>query len=149
MKKVYLAARYTRREELRKYREILQSYGVEVTSHWLDESIAQTSQMGDHPEEFYVATANLDLEDVKRADTLIFFAEDPLQGTPRGGRHVEFGYAVALMQSGEWDTIARILVIGPHENVFHYVDGVFHFESFDKLLEVYKQEREELELHGV
>ena len=125
-----------------KYREILQSYGVEVTSRWLDEP-ANASAIGDYN------AATIDLEDVKKADTLIFFAENPLVGVPRGGRHVEFGYALALMQSGEWGTIERILVIGEKENVFHNLEEVQHFESFEILVEKYVQERNELELHGV
>jgi hypothetical protein len=82
--------------------------------------------MGDDSEEFYVYTANIDVEDVKAADILIFFAEDPLVGVKRGGRHVEFGIA--------WTLGKPIYVINFKENVFHYLKGVEHFESVDDLI---------------
>lgn len=141
MKRVYLAARYDRRDELREYREILTSYGIEVTSRWLDETEPLNSQMGQHSEDFYILTARIDLEDVDDADTIIFFSEDPLVGYRRGGRHVEYGYA---LKGGK-----DIIVIGPKENVFHYGTGAIHFESFEQFLSIYKQLRAEREYFGV
>lgn len=119
---VYLAARYDRRDELRGYRKVLEYYGFEVTSRWLDEQEPLDSQMGQHSEEFYRETSKIDLEDVSRANGLIFFSENPLEGFRRGGRHVEFGYALA-----EGKPIA---VVGPRENVFHYTPNVYQFKSF-------------------
>lgn len=135
--KAYLAARYSRRDELREYKKILEAEGIEVTSRWLDEQEPLNSQMGQHSLDFYITTANVDIEDVNRADILIFFAEDPLVGVPRGGRHVEFGYAWALGKD--------IYVCGFKENVFHYLKGVSHFENFEDLLNKKPWEEKELE----
>jgi hypothetical protein len=124
--KVYLAAQYARRDELRAYRYILENHlGIEVTSRWLDEKEPLNSQMGQHPEYFYVETATFDLEDVDKADAVIFFSENPLVGVPRGGRHVEYGYA---FKGGK-----TIFVVGPKENVFHYIGKVHHFDTFEDL----------------
>jgi hypothetical protein len=125
MQKVYLAARYDRRDELREHRKVLNSLNIYVTSRWLDEQEPLNSQMGQHSEEFYIETARVDLEDVDAADTIIFFSENPLEGFRRGGRHVEYGYA---LKGGK-----NIVVVGPRENVFHYGIGATHFDSFEDL----------------
>ena len=76
---------------------------------------------------YFQEQAVIDLEDVDRADSLLFFAEDPLIGTPRGGRHVEFGYALAKGK--------RCIVIGGEENIFHYLPNVMHFPTVSAFLE--------------
>ena len=85
--KAYLASQYPRRNELRIYVDMLESVGIEITSRWLDESEPLESEMGEHSEEFYTRTAAINLEDVDKSDILIFFAESPLVGIKRGGRH--------------------------------------------------------------
>jgi nucleoside 2-deoxyribosyltransferase len=129
--KVYLAAQYARRDELRQYKSVLNTLGVEVTSRWLEEKEPLNSQMGQHSEEFYVETATIDLEDVEKADAVIFFSENPLVGVVRGGRHVEFGYAMKADKP--------IYVIGPKENVFHYIGRVYHFDTFYDFVETFKK----------
>lgn len=123
---IYIAGRYSRRDEFRQVRDKLIKRGHTVTSRWLDENEPLNSQMGQHSSEWYVATQCVDLTDVELADAILFFAEDPLVGTPRGGRHVEFGFALGLGQ--------RIHVIGPKENVFHYNPMVTHYSSLEDFL---------------
>jgi len=129
--KVYLAAQYARRDELRTYKEVLNSLGIEVTSRWLYEQGSLTGDMGEEKEHFYIETAKIDLEDVDAADAVIFFSEDPLVGIKRGGRHVEYGYAVKGQKP--------VYVIGPKENVFHYIDRVYHFDTFNEFVETFKK----------
>jgi nucleoside 2-deoxyribosyltransferase len=124
--KVYLAAQYARRDELRQYREQLNAQGIYVTSRWLNERESLTTNMGDHSVDFYIETANIDIEDIDAADALVFFAEDPLVGIKRGGRHVEFGYALAKGKP--------IYVINYKENVFHYLQGIQHFDTFEDFI---------------
>jgi nucleoside 2-deoxyribosyltransferase len=112
--KIYIAGRYSRRDEFREVAKQLIAMGHEVTSRWLQEDEPLQSHMGDHTPEWYAHTALIDLADINEAAAVLFFAEDPKVGTPRGGRHVEFGYALA---KGKF-----IFVIGPEENVFHYGD---------------------------
>jgi nucleoside 2-deoxyribosyltransferase len=131
--KVYLAAKYDLRDEMREHRERLKEVGIEVTSRWLDEQGSLDGNMDDKDEEFYSATARVDLEDVLAATFIIFFAEDPRVGVPRGGRHVEFGYALALNKP--------IAVIGPRENIFHHLTyaGIRHFTSLEAFIKEFKK----------
>jgi nucleoside 2-deoxyribosyltransferase len=81
------------------------------------------------------AYALQDVEDVKAADVLVFWT-DPTKAIVRGGRHAEFGMAVILG--------IPILVVGKeHENIFHYLSDVTHFETWydvrEKLYETYVQ----------
>lgn len=125
--KIYIASRYSRRDEMREVARSLKKFNVEVTSRWLYEDKPLDTHMGDDSDEFYVETARIDLEDIDSASIVIFFSEDPRIGTPRGGRHVEFGYALARGK--------RIYVIGPKENVFHYGHKrISHFETLNHLL---------------
>lgn len=116
--KIYIAGRYSRRDEFREVAKQLEEMGHEVTSRWLQENEPLQSHMGDHTPEWYAKTAQTDLEDISAADAVLFYAEDPKVGTPRGGRHVEFGYAIA---QGKF-----IFVIGPEENIFHYGNPFIH-----------------------
>ena len=67
----------------------------------------------------FEAIAVQDLIDVDNADVLVVYTEP--YGTPvsGGGRHVETGYAL-----GKGKTV---LVVGPHENVFHWHPNVYTF----------------------
>ena len=57
--------------------------------------------------------ASEDLEDIRRADVVICFTEEPRSNNSRGGRHVEFGYALGLGKT--------IVIVGPRENVFYCI----------------------------
>ena len=132
MSVIYLAARYGRREELCGYREQLRALGHIVTSRWLDgaHQIYQGQPLGrDYEravEEGHAETVPLrghfaaeDLADVMAADTLVSFTERPRAEASRGGRHVEYGIALALA--------LRVIVVGHRENVFHCLPAVeFH-----------------------
>lgn len=127
--KIYIASRYSRRDEMRTVALALQAAGATVTSHWLSEDKPLQTQMGDDSDTFYIETSRIDLMDVDAADVVLFFSEDPLVGTPRGGRHVEFGYALGKGKS--------ISVIGPKENVFHYHPRVHHYTTLNAFMEYY------------
>lgn len=103
----YLAARYSRRDELLGVRDVLSAFGHEVTSRWLD---------GGHqadPNDFAAMHrfATEDIADLRRADIVVAFTETPrVPHTNRGGRHVELGIAWALGK--------RTYIVGPYENAF-------------------------------
>ena len=85
--KVYIAARYDRRVELRPLAERLKLLGHEVTSRWLwDGEEGKTIQ----------DAAVMDMEDVREADWLIFIGEPRGSKNRGGGRWFEFGAAWAL-----------------------------------------------------
>lgn len=139
--KIYLAARYSRREELLTYREELQSIGHEVTSRWLNGShqisdegtpigddgeslveFGETEKAGQLRQHFAIE----DLQDVKDADLLIAFTEPPRSTASRGGRHVELGYALALGKI--------VATVGPRENVFCWLPEVRAYSSWHELI---------------
>lgn len=105
--KVYLAARYSRRLELCRYRDDLHAWGAEVTSRWLDEDRFEMSDpaVAGRLERFATEV----VADVLAADTLIAFTEEPRSENCRGGRHVELGIAIGAGK--------KIIIAGPRENV--------------------------------
>ena len=114
MKKIYLASRYGRREELKGYRNVLESMGYKITSRWLNGNHeikdGQSEQVSD---KLRVKFAEEDWADLLEADIVISFTEIPRSTNSRGGRHVEFGAGLALGKVN--------LVCGPRENIFHYL----------------------------
>jgi hypothetical protein len=136
--RIYLASRYSRREELCAYRAELEALGHTVTGRWLNGShqIDNAGKpIGDHGEKLVEGDSGEsgeqadalrahfvkeDCEDVYMAECVISFTEPPRSALGnRGGRHVEFGMAVA------WGK--RLIVVGHRENLFHYLPRVeFH-----------------------
>lgn len=104
--RVYIAGRYSRRAELAAVAAELAARRVIVTSRWLD---------GRHDAVPPRQCAQEDVEDIDRAQGLLFFAETETAGYMTGGRHWEAGYAYAR---GLW-----IWIIGAPENVFHELAG--------------------------
>jgi len=125
--KVYLAAQYPRRDEMRYVAKLFLEHNIEVTSRWLYETDSLNSQLPDNPPYSHRECATTDIADIKAADTLVLFSENPLIGVPRGGRHTEFGFALG---SGK-----RVVVIGGAENNFHYLPEVVHYSDVDSFLE--------------
>jgi len=134
--KIYLAARYSRIEELNNYKAILEESGHIVTSRWLNGDsqshgydaykIARGNELDLFPEKAALFAKD-DVEDVKAAHMILCFSEEPRNGNSgRGGRHIEFGLALALGK--------RVIVIGPRENVFHCLPEIEHFPTWDAFL---------------
>lgn len=126
--KVYLAAQYSQKDLLRTYAEELRAAGITVTSRWLEEPHGPNVTLDEIDEEQLRYYADMDFEDVVRADTLVFFAQDPNTAIKRGGRHVEFGIAMALRKT--------IFVVGPRENIFHYRFGVIHYSGWEEVKKI-------------
>lgn len=121
----YFAARYSRNEELRGYRDQLEAAWpdgqVKVTSRWIDQ------HGGNLPGSFDPEALNsdpdgcwkyglADIEDLTNADVIVSFTG----GGGKGGRHVEHGWAMGYFhQFGS----PRIVIVGPRENIFHCAPG--------------------------
>ena len=110
--KVYLAARYSRREELCRYRDHLAEIDWTVTSRWLNgnHQVADDGMTLPGTREEARRFCMEDLEDIDRAQLLIAFTEPPRSTASRGGRHVELGYALGRGMA--------VMVVGHQENVF-------------------------------
>jgi nucleoside 2-deoxyribosyltransferase len=117
MKRIYLAARWSRREEIEGYAAALREIGYEVTARWLTDPQHRMEAAGD-AQAFNAELANHDVYDVKNADTLVYFAP----GGTRGGSHVEFGMALAQGK--------RLFWIGDREHVFSWLNQVTVFPSW-------------------
>lgn len=114
---IYLAAKYARREEMENIAiKLMNEYGYDITARWVF-----GGEEGKTDEEIAV----FDLEDLDEADTIISFTE-PADVYTTGGRHVEFGYAIAKGK--------RTILIGPRENVFYHFPTVERFDTLDDWL---------------
>lgn len=85
---IYIAAKYHRRFDLQTLAEQLQALGFNLTCQWL---------FGGEEEKLTIREkAVMDVEDVRRADTLVFIGEPQASENRGGGRWFEFGMAHAL-----------------------------------------------------
>jgi len=107
---IYLASKFRRCEEMAEYADELRELGYEVTSRWITQHGGPGLSLDDPR---FPQFALDDVEDVRRADTLISFTAG---GGGRGGRHAEFGMGVAFGK--------RLILVGPVEHVFHTLPQV-------------------------
>jgi len=147
--RIYLAARYSRRDELCEHRRSIESLGHTVTSRWLN-GLHQISDAGqpigdsgeslveDDDESTHVKAASLrskfaldDFQDVMTCELLIAFTEPPRSSASRGGRHVELGLALGTMK--------RVWVIGYRENIFCWMEDVVFFETIEDAINALNQ----------
>src|SRR5216683_1181734 len=97
--KIYLAAKFELRPEMERVARRLAANGYEITARWV-----YGGEDGLSLEEI----AKVDLNDVDEADVLVSFTYTRGTLTSGGGRHVEFGYALARGK--------RLVLIGEREN---------------------------------
>lgn len=102
---VYIAAPYPEREAAIQVMQRLEAAGFGVTSTWLKEH-----------DELADKYARLDLDDILRSDAVVALNPTVYQNAGTGGRHVEFGYALALNRP--------IVLVGERSNIFHYLDDI-------------------------
>ena len=124
--KIYLAARYLRRDELREYRKQLHALGHEVTSRWLNERKSAAATVAEVTEAEHIFIARRDLEDIEVADMFVVFAGEP-RGQKRGGHHVELGYALAKGK--------QCIALEERENTFYYLPELKFFTDFEEFME--------------
>lgn len=123
---VYLASRYSRHDEMQGVRTVLEALcDVTVTSRWIDlhdgsAPLSRTAEQLHQDTEGSSVYALHDLEDLRAADTVISFTDG--SNSSKGGRHVEFGAALALGK--------RSILVGPRENVFHTLPEVEWFPNW-------------------
>lgn len=118
--KIYLASNYTSHPLMREVAGALRERGHEVTSEWI---------LGTHSGHDHAGYAAIDLRDIDAADALIFFSQDFPGSRTRGGKHVEFGYALGKGK--------LVCVVGEHRNVFHWLPGVAIFADLPACLEAF------------
>jgi len=127
---IYLAARFDRQEEMRAHRNALMVLGYTVTSSWLDQIGPDTFGPDGSISDLHIASdrAIQDISDITRADMFFHFTDQP---SSTGGRHTEFGIALAL---GKFITI-----IGPRENVFQALATFAWYPEWETFLQAIKE----------
>jgi hypothetical protein len=128
MRKVYLAAAFHRKDEMKAISLRLKELGVECTSRWLDE--APLPHGHEAQERFLLDTAQMDADDVFAADTLIRFSDD--LSTPTvpsrwctASRMEETGMAHA------WGK--QIIIVGGKQSLFDRFKARIHFQTVEEL----------------
>jgi hypothetical protein len=152
----YIAGRFERRDEFIAAEKTLEEHNILSGTRWLHMEQDMRVSDDDHRKQW----AMNDYADVINADFLLVFSEDLSQignGViargdktssdlyvpalwARGGRHVEFGIALA--------SSVDIVVIGPKENIFHWYDPrikedteplIRHFDTLEDFLAWYDE----------
>ena len=146
---IFLAAKYSRREELCKYKEELQAKGHKVQASWLDGKNQKGPDgfpLGEEGE-LLIEKENQDktltpraialrqkmahdgFRDVLMCDLFIGFTETPRINS-RGGRYVEMGIALGRMR--------MVWIVGPRENLFCWHEDIKQFDTWEQCLAMFK-----------
>ena len=125
--KIYLAAPYSLKYEVSKKADHLRRLGFIVTSSWLEEPERPDIQLQDLSNKERIERAVRNLNDVDAADALVLFSHPD----SRGGKHVEFGHARNKIR----------IVVGPHENIFHYLPMVNVVPTWLDAVEILMEEK--------
>jgi len=133
-KSLYIAGAYGRKAEFRNYKTHLEMNGIKVTSTWLSvEGVDIRTDEGLSPYGPAATCAEEDIDDIKRAHGFLFFSSKDHDVKGQGGRHTEFGIALAHGK--------EIFLVGRREHVFHSlvpdvrVYGAYH-EFFDAVIKL-------------
>lgn len=110
----YIAGSFNRKPELINYMHEFEADGCHCTSRWLksahevdfQEDVDKLAYDG-----FGYQFACEDVDDIVRAEAVIFFSSANHASKGRGGRHTEFGIATALCRP--------LFIIGERECAFH------------------------------
>lgn len=134
--RVYLAARYSRYPEMQAYAADLRAAGHISTARWVLGDHELRSDGQSDTDAWAVRFAQEDWQDLLEAGAVVSFTEGPgdKPGRSRGGRHVEFGAALAMAK--------RCIVVGHRENVFHYLPQVEFVPDWPSALRVLSAGRE-------
>lgn len=110
--KVYIAAPYPLMADARAAAVQLEAASIDVTSRWLT-----------CPDEMRDDFARMDLADVEAADAIVALNPAGWENQGTGGRHVEFGYALAHAK--------RVVIVGVRSNLFHHLARVCVMPTLD------------------
>jgi hypothetical protein len=122
----YLASRWGRKREMVQLSHYLRMLGQQVVSHWVWEPKMDQGADGNYvdnwnPDNDVAADiAERDIYAIQACTHLVLFTDRSRSGIT-GGRHVEFGIALAIPSK-------QTIVVGPRTNPFHYL-ATHHFED--------------------
>lgn len=116
----YLAAKYSYRTRCQMVASYLVKACHQVRARWL------TGAHDSLQPEDQARYASEDLEDINQADTVVVFHFPCGDPEPSTGRHIEYGYALAMGK--------RVILVGPRTSVFHYLDSIQHYATLEQFL---------------
>jgi Nucleoside 2-deoxyribosyltransferase len=119
--KIYIASFFDTRARLVPVCEALEQKGHQIVAHWIRHE-SSTATYATVTDGYRLACALKDMEDIRNAGLFII---DTLDETPRGGREVELGLALAAGLPC-WR-------VGPARNVFHQLTS-HNFYSWESCL---------------
>lgn len=125
--RVYLAAQYSRREELCVYRDLLVIMGYQAGASWLvgparfsnpndpdgtltEHQIETGAEDDPYSQKLRHGCAQQDIKEIRQADIFVLFTEPVSSPAGRGGRFVELGIALSLGK--------KVIIVGYLENMF-------------------------------
>lgn len=131
--RIYICARSEDLEVGRVYRDKLQANGHVVTSRWLNGlvGLGAVPAPGKASDDLQNA-ANMDLEDIDKADCVLAINPKSAHRSGTGGRHVEVGYALARS--------VPVVLVGERENVFHHLQGVREVPEIDDVVRLFQDD---------
>jgi hypothetical protein len=124
--KIYFAAAYSRKEEMREKRDLLEKeFGYHITSRWIDQEGKDTFGLdGSINQKTAEERGKVDYVDIMESDICLFFTDVP---STTGGFHTEFGIGLVAGKN--------MVVIGPRLNVFQALPSIFHFPTWELFVE--------------
>jgi nucleoside 2-deoxyribosyltransferase len=125
---IYIAARFSRRPEANALANKLKALGHTIVSRWVkpdSDHVAPTGLSKQAADDERRRFAQEDFDDLCACDMIVSLQEEP-RNNSRGGRHVEFGMALALGK--------KVVCIGPRETVFHHLPQVRNFSDEEQFL---------------
>ena len=126
--RVYLAAAWSRKDEIKKIADELIELGVDVQAQWLSEPAIFPADVS--KAFFLQQRAEIDVNDILQCDLLVRFSDDLTGQTvpaslATGSRMFEMGLA--------WQAGKEIIVVGGYQCVFDYLEGVIHVRDVEDL----------------
>jgi hypothetical protein len=150
--RVYIASFFADKDRVVERGKELKALGIECTSRWALEKAPHNCTITDKPAQYMRETAVFDIEDILIADTVVLTVPTPEQLmalTPhqmsRGGRTFESGFMYGLMFAASKPR--ELIIMGPKENVFHFLDGTEEAKNFPPIINL--QTWEEVKQHLV
>ena len=125
--RVYIAAPFGAREDVRRKAAELEALGHEITQRWFDGGPLDGNGAGNGAAAEALKRARADMAGIRACNLFVFLPG--FSGT--GGKHWERGFATALGK--------RVADVGEPENVFGHLPGERH-ATWEDLLEALRRE---------
>ena len=121
--KIYIAALWSRREEMREVEKRLVAEGHMNTARWLWTTAPNEPK-------FWQPEALVDVDDIVESDAVLTFTQPYKSMNSGGGRHFEFGLAYGLRK--------LLIGVGEQEIIFHHLPRMHFFDTLDEAMKFLK-----------